>query len=252
MKFKILIKTLFILFTLSLISCATKKAVEEVQLSPEKLYEQASSELDKGLYVSAAENFSKLYNEHPYSDLAVKAKIMEARSYYEKHDFDMTIAIIDEFIKLHPSNANLAYAYYLKAMSYYKQISDIEHDQEITNLSKAAISEMITKFPDDAYSRELKIKLDLINDHLAGKEMEIGRFYIRKGEILAAINRFNLVIENYQTTSHIKEALARLVECYLSLGIIEQAKKNASVLGHNYPESKWYKHSYNLLKKYNK
>jgi outer membrane protein assembly factor BamD len=241
-----------ILITLSIIACESKSPETETQTSPEKLYEKATKELEKSQYLTAAEDFAKLYNEFPYSSLAVKAKLMEAFSYYEKQDFDMAVAILDEFIKLHPSYKDIAYAYYLKSISYYKQISDIEHDQEFTNLAKSSIIEMISKFPTSDYARELKIKLDLINDHLAGKEMEIGRFYLNKGEILAAINRFNEVVENYQTTNHVKEALARLVEAYLSLGIYDEAQKSASVLGHNYPESKWYSYSLSLVKKYNK
>jgi outer membrane protein assembly factor BamD len=177
---------------------------------------------------------------------------MEALCYYQKQDFDMTIAILEEFIKLHPAYEEITYAYYLRAMSYYSQISDSKHDQEQTMFAKGAINEMLLKFPNDEYSRELKFKLDLVNDHLAGNEMEVGRFYQKNNDLISAINRFNIVIKEYSTTNHITEALARLVECYLILGITDEAQKNAAILGLNYPNSSWYKHSYELLKKFKK
>jgi outer membrane protein assembly factor BamD len=233
-----------------IISCAQKKEKEEVLLAPEVLYQNSSNALEQRKYLLAAEGFAKIYLEHPASKLATKAKMMEGLCYYQKQDFDMTIAILDEFIKLHPAYDEISYAYYLRAMSYYSQISDSKHDQEQTMFTKAAINEMLLKFPHDEYSRELKFKLDLVNDHLAGNEMEVGRFYQKNNDLISAINRFNMVVNEYATTNHIAEALARLVECYLVLGIKDEAQKNAAILGVNYPGSSWYQHSYELLKKF--
>ena len=167
----------------------------------------------------------------------------------KKQDFDMSIAILNEFVKLHPSNPDISYAYYLKAMSYYQQIIDVDHDQKNTELAKDAMKELIIRYPDSNYAREAKIKLDLINDHLAGKEMEIGRFYLAKQDQIAALNRFLMVVDKYQNTAHVKESLYRLVEIYLSLGLSDEAKKYGAVLGLNYPQSKWYNMAYKLINK---
>jgi outer membrane protein assembly factor BamD len=249
----ILLKLFYSWLVLALISCSNKKeAVEEVATNPNVLFEEASKNLEKGNYNLAAEDFSKIYLEHPYSNMATKAKLMEAYSWYEKQDFDMVLAILEEFIKLHPAYKDIDYAYYLRAMSYYYQISDHKHDQEKTLMAKNAINEMIAKFPESNYARDLKYKLDLVNDHLAGHEIEIGRFYQKRNDLIAAINRFNIVVKQYQSTNHIEEALARLVESYLVLGLIGEAEKNAAILGANYPSGYWYKYSYNLIKKYQK
>jgi outer membrane protein assembly factor BamD len=245
----LLSKLLLCLAILILVSCANKKEEEELPTDPNILFNQASNDLNKGKYDLAAESFAKIYVEHPYSELATKAKLMEAYSWYEKQDFDMTLAILDEFVKLHPAYKDIDYAYYLRAMSYYYQISDSKHDQEQTLLSKNAIGEVIARFPNSNYARELKFKLDLVNDHLAGNEMEIARFYQARNDFIAAINRYDKVIKEYQTTNHVKEALARLVECYLALGIVDEATKYASILGANYPASSWYQYSYDLLNK---
>jgi len=248
-----LLSILISCFALFLSCCANKKTEDETKLTdPTVLYQQASVSLDKKKYDDAAQDFSKIYLEHPYSDLATKSKLMEAFSYYEKQDFDMVLAILDEFVKLHPAYKDIDYAYYLRAMSYYYRISDSKHDQEQTILAKNAILDVLTKFPNSNYSKDLKYKLHLVDDHLAGNEMEIARFYQEKNDIIASINRFNKVVSTYQTTNHSQEALARLVECYLSLGVIDEAKRNAAILGHNYPESKWYKYSYDLITKYEK
>jgi outer membrane protein assembly factor BamD len=242
------LKLLLCFAILMLSSCANKKEEEELPTDPNVLFKQASNDLAKDKYNEAAENFAKIYVEHPYSELATKAKLMEAYSWYEKQDFDMVLAILDEFVKLHPAYRDIDYAYYLRAMSYYYQISDSKHDQEQTLLAKNAINEVIARFPNSSYARELKFKLDLVDDHLAGNEMEIARFYQQRNDFIAAINRYDKVIKQYQTTNHAKEALARLVECYLSLGMVDEATKYGAILGANYPESSWYKYSYNLLK----
>jgi outer membrane protein assembly factor BamD len=152
---------------------------------------------------------------------------------------------------LHPGHKDVAYAYYLIGQSYYEQISAVSQDQRMTELARQAFTEVIRLFPDSVYGRDAQLKIELTDDHLAGKEMSIGRWYQQRSEWVAAINRFRVVIENYQTTSHVPEALLRLTETYLSLGVVGEAQTAAAVLGYNFPGSKWYEDSYNLLKQHN-
>ena len=172
---------------------------------------------------------------------------MSAYSSYEAQDYDAAISSLDHFVKLYPNNELTPYAYYLTAICYYEQISDVGRDQKITEQALAALREVVRRFPDTEYARDAKIKEDLTLDHLAGKEMQIGRYYLKRDDTLAAINRFRNVVENYQTTSHVPEALHRLVEAYLKLGIKAEAMKYAAVLGANYPSSSWYRDSYKLM-----
>jgi outer membrane protein assembly factor BamD len=230
-------------------ACA-KKDIPEQNFSAEEYYQIANQALNKGQYEKAANNFAKINQEHPYSKLALPAQVMEAYSYYLKHDYSAVIPLLESFIKLHPAYKDIAYVYYIKALAYYEQINDATRDQETTALAKAAANVVIARFPTTKYAQDLKIKLDLINDHLAGKEMEIGRYYLQNGKINAAINRFLTVVEKFQTTKQVQEALYRLTEAYLTLGVTEEARKNAAVLGYNYPNSKWYKRSYDLLKNF--
>jgi outer membrane protein assembly factor BamD len=167
---------------------------------------------------------------------------------YEAEDYSGAIVAADRFIQLHPGNRDVAYAYYLKAISYYVQIVDVGRDQKTTELALKALDDVIRRFPDTRYARDAKLKLAFTRDHLAGKEMEIGRYYLKRGQYLAAINRFKRVIDNYQTTTHVPEALERLVECDLALGLNNEAKRNAAVLGYNYPGSEWYGDAYAMLK----
>ena len=162
-------------------------------------------------------------------------------------DYDEAIIALDRFISIHPSNKDVSYAYYLKALCYYEQISDVGRDQQMTRLALKALREIVARFPDSKYSRDAAVKIDLTRDHLAGKEMAIGRYYENQGLYLGAINRYKNVIDNFQTTTHVPEALHRLTESYLSLGLIEQAKQMASVLGHNFPGSEWYIDSYEMV-----
>ena len=176
-----------------------------------------------------------------------KAQLMGAFARYRGNKYDDAIGALDRFIQLHPGNRDTVYAYYLKALSYYEQITDVGRDQETTARARAALDELVRRFPDSRYSRDAKLKLDLTLDHLAGKEMEIGRYYLTRKQYLAGINRFRRVVDLYQTTTHVPEALHRLTECYLALGLEEEARKTASVLGHNYPGSEWYTDSYAIL-----
>jgi outer membrane protein assembly factor BamD len=161
--------------------------------------------------------------------------------------YDEAILDIDRFVELHPGYKDVDYALYLKALCYYDQITDVARDQEMTERALAALETLTRRFPDSKYARDAQLKLDLTRDHLAGKEMEIGRYYLHRDEINAAINRFLTVVRDYQTTTHVPEALHRLVESYMTLGLKDQATRIAAVLGYNYPGSKWYAASYKLL-----
>jgi outer membrane protein assembly factor BamD len=172
---------------------------------------------------------------------------MAAYALYQDNQFDEAILAADRFIQLHPGNRDIAYAYYLKAICYYIQITDVGRDQKITQEALRALEEVVRRFPDSRYARDAKLKLDFTRDHLAGKEMEIGRYYLKQAEYLAAMNRFKRVVDDYQTTTHVPEALERLVECDLALGMTDEAKKNAAVLGYNYPGSHWYSDAYELV-----
>ncbi|MBN66193.1 MAG: outer membrane protein assembly factor BamD, partial [Rickettsiales bacterium] len=174
-------------------------------------------------------------------------QIMAAYSAYRVQEFDTAISILERFAKLHPNHPSTPYAYYLRALSYYDQISDVGRDQKMTQEARQALREVVGRYPDSNYARDAQLKLELTEDHLAGKEMEIGRYYLMRDEYLASINRFKRVVEQYQTTSHIPEALHRLVEAYMKLGVRDEAEKYAAVLGYNYPGSEWYEYSYALL-----
>ncbi|AFK56842.1 outer membrane protein assembly factor BamD [Tistrella mobilis] len=218
-----------------------------VERPVEQIYAQAASELDQGEYRKAAQSFDEVERQHPYSTWATEAQLMAAYSYYQANQYEDAIATAQRFIDLHPGNPNVAYAYYLVGLCHYERISDVGRDQEMTRKSLEAFQEVVRRFPDSAYARDARLKIDLARDHLAGKEMEIGRYYLTRGMYIAAINRFRTVIERYQTTTHVPEALHRLVEAYLSLGIEREAQTAAAVLGYNYPGSDWYEDSYALL-----
>ncbi|MEM7171575.1 MAG: outer membrane protein assembly factor BamD [Pseudomonadota bacterium] len=213
----------------------------------EDLYNSALNALLADNKEEATRLFDEVERQHPYSVWATKAQIMAAYTYYIGNDYDEAINTLDRFIQLHPGNRDIAYAYYLKAISYYEQISDVERDQKMTQLALESLEDVVRRFPDSKYSRDASLKIDLALDHLAGKHMAIGRYYQDQREYLAAINRFRRVIELYQTTTHVPEALHRLVESYLAIGVVGEAQATASVLGYNFPGSEWYQDSYLLL-----
>ena len=211
------------------------------------LYEGGMSAMQAGEYQEAARLFDEVERQHPYSDWAPKAQLMAAYAYYLDNKYDDAINALERFIELHPGSEDVAYAYYLKSLCYYEQISDVGRDQKMTALALDSLDEVVRRFPETSYARDAQLKRDLALDHLAGKEMEVGRYYLDRGEYLAAINRFRIVVKNFQTTSHVPEALHRLVECYLALGVTKEAQATAAVLGHNFPGSDWYADSYYLL-----
>jgi outer membrane protein assembly factor BamD len=211
------------------------------------VYNQAMDQMVEKRYGDAAKTFENVESQHPYSLWATKSQLMSAYAYYENGDYGQAIIEADRFIALHPGNRDVAYAYYLKAIAYYVQIVDVGRDQKTTEQALTALEDVIRRFPDSKYARDARLKLDFTRDHLAGKEMEIGRYYLHRGQYLAAMNRFKRVVDDYQTTTHVPEALERLIECDLALGLTSEAKRNAAVLGYNYPGSKWYTYGYELV-----
>ena len=214
------------------------------------LYALAKQKLDKSQYEDAAKLFDEVERQHPYSVWARRAQMMSAFSYYMAQKYPEAISSAQRFLTIHPGNKDAPYAHYLIAMSHYQQIEDVTRDQASTANAQQAFGELMRRYPDSRYASDARLKLDLINDHLAGKEMEIGRFYQRSGKWLAATLRFRKVVEQYQTTNHTPEALERLVECYLALGIPQEAQKAAAVLGRNYPGSEWYHRAYKLVSRH--
>jgi outer membrane protein assembly factor BamD len=235
------------LLGLSLVACSGDDKPAYVEKPVEELYNGALDAMQAGDYEEAARLFDEVERQHPYSEWASKAQLMAAYAFYQKNSYDEAVNALDRFIELHPGSPDVVYAYYLKAICYYEQIADVERDQKPTSDALNALEELVRRFPDSKYSRDAQLKIDLALDHLAGKHMEIGRFYQGRSEYLAAINRFRTVIDRYQTTTHVPEALHRLVECYLAMGIVDEAKATAAVLGHNFPGSEWYSDSYALL-----
>jgi outer membrane protein assembly factor BamD len=231
-----------------LAACAGDKKDAYIEKPVDDLYNQAMDQMVEERYGQAATTFDQVESQHPYSIWATKAQLMAAYAQYENGEYGQAIIAADRFIQLHPGNRDVAYAYYLKAISYYVQIVDVERDQKTTELALKALDDVVRRFPDTKYARDAKLKLDFTRDHLAGKDMEIGRYYLKRGQYLAAMNRFKRVVDKYQTTTHVPEALERLVECDLALGLTAEAKQNAAVLGYNYPGSEWYGDAYALLK----
>ncbi len=213
----------------------------------ETLYTEARRQLDRQRPELAAALFDEVERQHPYSPWARRAQLMSAFSYYVSGDYNKTVASAQRFLSIHPGNKDAPYAYYLIALSYYEQISDVQRDQKVTEQALRALREVDRRFPQTQYAADARLKIDLVQDHLAGKEMEIGRYYQRSGRWIAAQIRFQNVVDTYQTTSHAPEALYRLVESSLALGIKPEAVKYAAVLGANYPGTEWYEKAYDLI-----
>lgn len=234
---------------LLLAGCANTTTDEQAfaEKPAEELYSDAQTLLEQGDFEPAARGFEEVERQHPYSQWATRGQLMAAYAFYEANQYDEAVAAAERFIDLHPGNRDVPYAYYMIGMCYYEQISDVGRDQEMTRKAQAAFDELIRRFPDSSYAADAKLKVDLVQDHLAGKEMEVGRYYQRRQLWLAGINRFRKVVEAYQTTTHVPEALHRLTESYLALGMTQQAQESAAVLGYNFPGSEWYQRAYALL-----
>lgn len=238
------------LAALVLTACQNTRRAEEiayVERPVEQLYKRATDELDSGDYRNAILMFNEVERQHPYSEWARRSAVMSAFASYQARQYDEAISTSQRYLALNPAGQGAPYAYYLIAVSHFDQIMDVGRDQRTTELAKATLEDVIRRYPDSDYARDATIKLDMVADQLAGKEMEIGRWYLRRNQHLPAVNRFRTVVKDYETTSHTPEALHRLVETYLSLGLKQEALVAGSVLGYNYPESSWYRNSYRLL-----
>lgn len=234
---------------LFLAACSHKDDLVDNTEPADKLYNEGLVALEAGKRADAVKKFDDVDRLHPYSQLSKNAVLMQTYVQFQRGAYTDAIQSGQRFVTLYPSSPDAAYAQYLIAESYYAQIPDVSRDQARTASALAAYGVLIEKYPTSPYAEDARKKVLTVRDQLAGKEMDIGRFYLRKNQYLAAINRFKVVVSQYQTTRHVEEALARLVECYYALGVVNEAKTAAAVLGHNFPDSPWYKDSYDLLQK---
>ncbi|MGI3777755.1 MAG: outer membrane protein assembly factor BamD [Janthinobacterium lividum] len=226
---------------------ALNQRVDLSKEPPEQLYNNGVDALNRKDYGIAVTQFDAVQQNYPYSPWAVNAQLMDGYAEYLRNHYTDAVAQLDRYIQLHPASKDTAYAYYLRALCFYEQIADVQRDQKGTQEAMVALQEVVNRYPDSAYGRDSRLKIDLCRDHLAGKEMEIGRYYEKQQLYAAAIGRFQRVVDNYQTTNHVPEALHRLTEIYLRLGLTDQARKTASVLAYNYPGNRWYQDSWNDL-----
>lgn len=235
-----------------LAACGGNRARENVQYVEEpvtQLYSRGADQLDRRRWLDAIASFEEVERQHPYSSWARRAMLMEAYAHYQANQYDESIEDAQRFLSLHPGNESAPYAYYLIAICHFERILDVGRDQATTERALQALQDVVRRYPDSPYARDARLKLDMVYDQLAGKEMTVGRFYLERDQHLAAINRFRIVIENpnFQRSSHVPEALHRLVESYLSVGMTEEAQRMAAVLGHNFPGEVWYQRSYALM-----
>jgi outer membrane protein assembly factor BamD len=226
---------------------APLQKVDLAKETPEQLYNNGVDALNRKDYGVAVTQFDAVQQNYPYSPWAVNAQLMDGYAEYLRNHYTDAVAQLDRYVQLHPASKDTAYAYYLRALSFYEQIADVQRDQKGTQEAMVALQEVVNRYPDSAYGRDSRLKIDLCRDHLAGKEMEVGRYYEKQQLYAAAIGRFQRVVDNYQTTNHVPEALHRLTEIYLKLGLTDQARKTASVLAYNYPGNRWYQDSWNDL-----
>lgn len=232
---------------ISLSACAGGASEGDLNGTVNSLYNDGMAAMDSHKYEQAIHNFQELDRQYPYSSWATRGQIMTAYAQMLKGDHDESIVTIDRFIKMHPGHADLAYLYYLKGLNHYDQMNDVNRDQSETQSALDAFKEVATRFPNSTYAADSKLKVTLCQDHLAGKEMAVGRFYLQQKQYLAAVNRFRSVVQSYQTSTQTPEALYRLVETYLALGVQDEAQRAGAILGYNYPASPWYSRAYGLL-----
>jgi outer membrane protein assembly factor BamD len=231
----------------ALAACRDKPEADVVVDPPDLLYNQALAHLEAGDAREAAEKFEEIDKEHPYSEYARRSTLMSAFLNFRRGRYQEAINDAQRYVTLFPASPDAAYAQYLIGESYFRQIPDVTRDQDLSRKAIEAMGEVVRKYPDSEYANDAQSKIQIATDQIAGKEMQIGRYYQERREFLAAVNRFKSVVEDYQTTRHVEEALHRLTECYLALGIIPEAQTAAAVLGHNFPDSEWYRDSYALL-----
>ena len=230
-----------------LAGCADDKNAIAPDEPADKLYNEGLTLLNKKEFVDSAKKFEEVDRQHPYSDWGRKSLLMAAFAYYEGGKYDDTIMAAKRYVTLHPGSSDAAYAQYLMASAYFDQIPDVSRDQARTERAMQVLAEVARKYPDTEYAESAKKKIEVARDQLAGKEMTIGRFYLERRDFIGAINRFKAVVTQYQTTRHVEEALMRLTECYMALGIVNEAQTAAAVLGHNFPSSPWYQDAYKLV-----
>src|SRR6201994_3810517 len=230
---------------------ANKDAANYRERTVEQIYADGWRAIGAGAWDLCAAQFNEVDRQHPYSVWARRAMLISAFCSYQANSYTAAIATADQYISLHPGSPEVAYAFYIKAISLYEQIVDISRDQSNTEGALVALQDVVQRFPDTEYARDATLKIDLTKDHLAGKEMAVGRYYLRQGDYIGAINRFRTVVEQYQRTPQIAEALERLTEAYFALGVYNEAKTAAAVLGANYPGSPWYQDAYELLQGHN-
>ncbi len=235
-----------LIMALPLTGCSDDKPLNEDR-SVADLYQNAKKDMNEEDYSQSSKLFDEVERQHPYSVWATRAQLMSAYAQYEGLRYDDAIDSLTRFIELHPGNPHVDYAYYMRALCYYEQIADIRRDQRASQQAYEGFTDVMRRFPNTPYAHDAAFKLDLTRDHLAAKEMDIGRWYETQGNYIAAINRFKTVIDRFQTTSHVPEALERLTESYLALGLRPEAQKAAAVLGYNYPNTTWYKQAYALM-----
>ena len=235
---------------ISVASCAgkAKKSSMAYEERPvELLYSVGAERLDAGLWNEAVDYFREVERQHPYSEWSRRAILMTAYAHYQGNQYEEAVGDADRFVSLYPGNPSAVYAYYLKSICYFEQIVDVGRDQAATEQALGALREVAQRYPRSEYAADARLKIDMVNDQLAGKEMSVGRWYLRQGDTIAAIGRFKTVIDRYQTTTHTPEALFRLVEAYLTVGLIDEANRNGAVLGFNFPGDRWYADAYALL-----
>jgi outer membrane protein assembly factor BamD len=244
-----LLGLMLIALAVPLAGCAAKDNIQIPDDPADKLYNEGLYLLNQRReYKDAAKKFEEVDRQHPYSDWARKALIMQAYAYYEAKEYDDSINAATRYVTLHPGSQDAAYAQYLMASSYFDMIPDVTRDQARTEKAMAALDEVVRKYPNSEYANAAKKKVDVARDQLAGREMMVARYYLERKDFIGAINRFKIVVTQYQTTRHVEEALMRLTECYMALGIVPEAQTAAAVLGHNFPDSRWYQDAYRLVK----
>lgn len=231
-----------------LTACSGDRAGEPLDdLTAQGIFERGERQIEQGNPDDAAFTFGEIERLYPYSEYAQRALIMQAFAYHRDEDYPNSRASSQRYLDFYPAEEDAAYAAYLLALSYYDQIDEVGRDQGLTFQALQALRRVIEQYPDSEYARTSVLKFDLAFDHLAAKEMEIGRYYLKRGNYAAAANRFRTVVEDFQTTTHTAEALHRLVESYLSLGLVEEAQTAGAILGYNYQSSEWYESSFALL-----
>lgn len=249
-KFKAILTALAVTVPLSLAACSGKEDLDELALNdtpPEVLFNEGLALRAQGNLRESTRKFEELDELYPYSDYAKKSLVNLAYLNFTRGNYTETVTAANRFVTLYPGDPDSAYMLYLAGQSYFRQMPDVTRDQGVTERSASAFKELIQRYPDSEYTPDAEQKLLVVEDQLAGKEMQVGRFYLNRRNYIASINRFKTVVTDYQTTRHVEEALFRLTESYYALGVVSEAQTAAAVLGHNFPDTQWYKDAYSLL-----